>query len=170
MSFYTFLNYQSGVSSEEYKGTYEAVLAKRVMLEGEWEVALVEVKLPDIKTRLKVVQRTWPANQDHFWLRYTVEQVERYRKNVDDTKTMIVECNLIQPSLYENRYLQVLRGLRKSKAGSRVIFDVPIYHDVITKDFDRIKINIKYRGGENIPFDEGVSNCVLHFRKKRCVS
>ena len=83
-------------------------------------------------------------------------------------KTAYVYCNIVEPVIVGHTKVRLLRTIEMNGNGSNVvhqIFPTPIYLPLQTKNFDTVEINIMNDIGELLPFLEGKSTVVLHFKR-----
>ena len=97
--------------------------------------------------------------------------VGEYKANIRSNrpfKTAYVYTNIIEPVVVGDAKVRLLRTVEIDGSRSDVVhrvFPSPIYLPLQTKDFDAIEINIMSDAGEFLPFLQGKSTVVLHFKR-----
>ena len=86
--------------------------------------------------------------------------------------TLYVHCNIVEPQVVGNYRSELLRTVpvdSRKRFGDTVhkLFNSPHYINVLHKNFDNIKIEIRSDTGEPIPFEYGKVIVKLHFRKSK---
>jgi hypothetical protein len=78
-------------------------------------------------------------------------------------RTTYVYTNIIEPVIVGNVKVRLLRMVESD--GGHAVFTSPIYVPLQTKNFDTMEVNIMSDTGQPLPFLQGKSVVVLHFRR-----
>ena len=106
-----------------------------------------------------------------YYTRHAGFTLGEYKADVRSNRpyrTAYVYTNVIEPVIVGNVKVRLLRTVEMNGNGAEVVhavFTSPIYVPIQTKNFDVIEINIMNDTGQPLPFLQGNSMVVLHFRK-----
>lgn len=93
--------------------------------------------------------------------------------NANVPKQAFVCTNIVKPSCFGDRSLQLLRTIplklptnNKGRTSQHLQFENLLYVPLCATDLEKISINIRDRAGNNLSLDRGTCTVLLHFRKK----
>jgi len=168
-SFYVFCASSSDLDASNTDVNFATPLAKRVFLEGEWEVGVVEILIPGNRDASELYLDPenpiiYPANQQFFQLRKEIEQNDRIY-NEEPGINYALLCDLVEPSLAFGGYMQILRQVPAQRTSFFETYKNIHYFRVIQKNFDSIRIKIETQSGNVPDLKGGLSQVGLHFRR-----
>jgi hypothetical protein len=149
-SFYVFLSSATSTNNTDYFYTTQLSIPQH--LRGDWRIGIAEIILPPTETYLSNEESSMEVDDDI---------------NIDQPNTVLIECDLVQPSLFENQYRPMLRRTHLFPAGTKEVYNPIQYMPLRTYDFEHVTIKVSYRNGTSPKFHNGLSECTLHFIRKQ---
>lgn len=98
----------------------------------------------------------------------TVEtQVAKFESRITSDIYMKLICDIINPVIVDGKMQAILKTvfLNSKKGFARFNYNLPEYHSVLVKEFDRITLKILDSMDNELDFDDFEIYVVLHFRK-----
>lgn len=102
----------------------------------------------------------------------TIKGIRDIDLSLGHPEQMYIYMNIIEPQIVGHTSTPLLRTIPMSsdaKFGTMASYrcDHPIYHNLSTKSFNELEINIRTDTGDFVPFLFGTLNLVVHFRQRR---
>lgn len=165
----TYKNHQTIISGKNVKTNHIKDVVKGFQLEWNQTLKRVQCKLFRIKS-VKLSQ------QVQYMLGFETDTIDGTNEIAyfqPDLRSgfysLYIYCSLVEPQIVGNITAPLLRHVHIDGSHGDIVeklYQTPHYVPVVTKEVDRIEIDIKDDKNQSVPFQFGKTVVKLHFRKK----